>query len=317
LAVGLLTTCLARRREMSGSPQSATTAERGSGRAQFGLAPLLVIVAAVGVLLLAARGADAISPAVLPPVVAAVGYILAAIGAALQALLSWLAGSWPQGMFPPAPPVPTPPPGSAERLSPPSIRVPEWLSTLMIWISMAAALLFSVLLVRFIRRLPGPPVDESGRPIPGRTDEPLPVLAQGPARMVALLARLLQALFGSRRARATRPKVGAAQAPEAERSLLSVRVAYCVFLRWAAERGYGRQPHETPDELRQRLAVIRPDTRAEVKLITSLYVAARYGSEECPPAELRRVQAALERLPSDSPGNGAPGASPAERPPTA
>jgi hypothetical protein len=67
-------------------------------------------------------------------------------------------------------------------------------------------------------------------------------------------------------------------------------------LSWAAARGWGRRAEETPDEFRRRLLGLCPDVGAEATLLTSLYVVARYGGQDCPEPDLQRARRAVERL---------------------
>ena len=92
------------------------------------------------------------------------------------------------------------------------------------------------------------------------------------------------------------PRAGADGQALTDPALRSIRAAYRAFLAWAAERGWARRPEETPDEFHRRLAVSCPEAEAEAGLLTTLYVAARYGGESCSPGELQRADLALTRL---------------------
>lgn len=82
-----------------------------------------------------------------------------------------------------------------------------------------------------------------------------------------------------------------------------VRRVYRDVLDAAAATGVGRRPNETPDEYERRLAESLPaaparqgTTVAEVETLTAAYDRARYGEDEPPPTEQRRLRGQGEAI---------------------
>jgi hypothetical protein len=71
---------------------------------------------------------------------------------------------------------------------------------------------------------------------------------------------------------------------------IRIRLAYRRLLSWAAEHGRPRQPEETPLRYRQALLKEFPGQRNEITGLTDLYTPARYGREQPPAEEARRAE---------------------------
>jgi hypothetical protein len=263
-----------------------------------------VIVAALLALALAAWGADALSPEALAPAVGLVGQALEALGAAIVIFFHWLGNLWPSFTLPASPPQPgESAPPQPDRLQPIAAAVLAWLGPLLVIAALAGAVVLAALLYAAARRALRDSFDDGIHAVHGdENNGPEPITPRAPAilhplRTLVLLVRLFQALFG-------RPGVAAPGDPRAvadsqalsDPALRSIRAAYRAFLAWAAERGWARRPEETPDEFHHRLAETCPEAEAEARLLTTLYVAARYGGQSCSPTDLQRADLALTRL---------------------
>ena len=303
-AAALLTTGLARRREMAGGAPPAPTlgGQRAPGVAPASpvgglLASLLLVGGTLLALGAAAWGADWLSPAALAPAVALGGRALEALGHGLLALFGLLGSLLPH-FTPPTTNLDQPAgpqTGLADRLP---VLPPEafaWLGPLLLLVAMAGAVGLGVLLAIAARQALKPDVDQIRAVDGGNDDSPAPIAPRGPVTILALMTRLLRALF--RRSRLRPPLASASTIREsADPALLSIRAAYRAFLAWTARRGWARRSDETPDEFRRRLAELCPEAGPEAALLTGLYVAARYGGQPCPPADLRRAELALKGL---------------------
>jgi hypothetical protein len=76
----------------------------------------------------------------------------------------------------------------------------------------------------------------------------------------------------------------------------TIRRIYAHMSALAAERGYGRAPHQTPYEYLPTLEQAFPDCREEVARITGAYVAVHYGEMPERPEDLTIVQSAWKRI---------------------
>jgi protein-glutamine gamma-glutamyltransferase len=74
-----------------------------------------------------------------------------------------------------------------------------------------------------------------------------------------------------------------------------VRIAYLRFCEELRRKGLPRHPAEGPADYAHRLAGIRPDLEPAVAIITSLYIALRYGTEASASA-LRELQQRVKRF---------------------
>lgn len=306
LVIALATTGLARRREMAGAGPAATgppasppaPAARPTP-AGLALAPVLVIVAALTVLAVAALGADALSPDALGPAVALGARALEAFGTAFAWLLAQLGAAW-SGL---APPLPAEPPArpitpSGDRTPGLPISAPDWLGPLVLILLSAVAAAGAMLLLVGLRRMLHWRADDTSNAVEGDDGPPTPVVPRHPATILALLVRLFRSLAERRESKLRNLAPVATLATPRQPTVESIRAAYRAYLRWSARRGLPRRPDETPDEFRRRLVAACPSVELEAELLTSLYVAARYGHAACSPNDLRRAQLALDRLES-------------------
>ena len=307
----LLTTGLGRRREMAGGgslrarpADSDLGSSAPAGRFRLTLAPLLVIVAALLALAVAAWGADALSPQALAPAVGLVGQALGALGAAIVIFFQWLGHLWPSFTLPASPPrASEPAPAQPDPLRPVAAAVLAWVGPLLLIAALVGAVALAGLLYVAARRALRGSFDDGIHAVHGDDNSgPAPITPRAPVilrpiRTLVLLIRLFQTLFGRPRdAVPGGPRAGADGQALTDPALRSIRAAYRAFLAWAAERGWARRPEETPDEFQRRLAVSCPEAEAEAGLLTTLYVAARYGGQPCSPADLQRADLALTRL---------------------
>jgi hypothetical protein len=307
----LLTTGLGRRREMAGggslpagpaAPGPGTSAR--AARSRLAPAPLLVIAAALLALAVAAWGADALSPEALAPAAALGGQVLEALGTAIVIFFHWLGNLWPSITLPASPPQPgEPAPAQPDRLRPLAAAVLAWLGPLLLIAAVVGAAALAGLLYVAARRALRDSFDDGIHALHGNDNSgPAPITPRAPVilhplRTLVLLARLFRALFGRPRGGAPGdPGAGSDGGAPADPALRSIRAAYRAFLAWAAERGWARRPEETPDEFHRRLAISCPEAEAEAGLLTTLYVAARYGGQPCSPGDLQRADLALARL---------------------
>jgi hypothetical protein len=304
LVVALLTTSLARRREMAGGPGSAAPrAQESTGRpaSRLALAPLLVIGAALAALAFAAWGADTLSPEALAPAVAFGQAVLLAVGSAIGAAIIWLISLLSSllpslGQLPP-PDLPAPPPAQLpEGLQGGPREAPGWLLALLLFgVLLVAGLVGTLLFILLRRALAASGRFEDREALLDEDERPTDIPPRGPAVILALLMRLLRAVWPrSRSAGAPRQSAATAQPDDPERG--SIRAAYRAFLAWAALSGLPRDLHETPDELQARLQQSIPASAPEASIITRLYVDARYGHLPTSPADLDQAQRALTRL---------------------
>lgn len=77
---------------------------------------------------------------------------------------------------------------------------------------------------------------------------------------------------------------------------LSVRRIYANMGRLAAQKGYPRAFHQTPNEYLEQLSLAFPDRTADVWAITQAYVQAHYGAVPDSREEVERLQAAWLRI---------------------
>jgi hypothetical protein len=145
--------------------------------------------------------------------------------------------------------------------------------------------------------------DNQIRAVSGSGDEPESrrTESRGPLAILAAVVRLFRTVR-TRAARAN-PAVATVPTPAGPRpEAASIRTAYRELLAWAAAQGWPRRADETPDEFRRRLIAAHPDIGPETTLLTTLYVATRYGAQPCPPPDLARARLALARLLEREPG---------------
>jgi hypothetical protein len=77
---------------------------------------------------------------------------------------------------------------------------------------------------------------------------------------------------------------------------LSVRRIYANVGRLAAQKGYPRALHQTPNEYLEQLSLAFPDRSADVRVITQAYVQAHYGAVPDSRDEVERLRAAWLRI---------------------
>lgn len=299
LVAAVVCTGLSRRREMAGGAPAAPTltedqAPRTAGR---GVAAAIAMLVGLGALVLAAWGADVVTPGLLAPAVSAVGEALGALAAALARLGQAIAGLWPTPQASgPGTPTPTPAPEVGEPLRLPRLELPSWLGlVLAIGMLVASLIVIGNMSAVAIRAL-FESTNNAPNPVTGLEPAPSrPAEERGPIAVLARLLRLFRRPF--RPAARCRGASGAAQASAARDSDIgSIRDAYRELLKWAAARGCVRRPAETPDELRRRLSAACPPREAEIELLTTLYVAARYGRSDVSADRLERAREALVRV---------------------
>jgi hypothetical protein len=216
-----------------------------------------------------------------------------------------------------------------ERSAPPRPPDMSWLDTLreqaeeappeaglLLWLlGLAAAGLLAALLVWLLARAARGWADLSSD---DGVDEVRDWVWSWQALRASLRARLL-GLFGAGRAPVPTDGPAAAQAGgRTARSGDGIRPLYRRLLGLGARLERRREPDETPYEYERALAARGPlaSGRAEVGLLTRLYVRARYGAAPPGPTALAEARAALERLEVLASGS-APtdeGDSPAPRP---
>ena len=295
----VLTTGLSRRREMAGSaPAAPTLAEGGESlTVRRSVAPLLAVLAALLAIGLAIWGTDLLTPTLLAPAVSLGAQMLGALGAALVQAFQSLASLWPSPTpTPAATATQTPASAPVEPLQLPQIALPDWVGpALSVAILLGSALLVARFsMVALWGLFAGPYLRLSAVAGDGRA-ELAPVEERGPIAVLARFFRLFRRALRGSHAPTTAVKAGA-RPGAAEPSVSSIRSAYRELLRWAASQGWARQLHETPDEFRRRLVGLCPHVGAEVTLLTSLYVAARYGGRPHAEVDVRRARVAVTRL---------------------
>ena len=301
LAGGLLTTAAARRREMAGA---GAAGRAGSARNRAGGRDFLAfgLVAGLALLLLcfAALAARELTPAVFAPLVDLGARAVAEAGAGL----SWLAGSV-GGLFgsllpptQPAQPSESEPPlrGLLEALPALHLSLPDWIGMAVFIISLAMLTAGGIMLVVLARRSFAANLAEGIAAVVGSEHGPTAERRSvSPTAVVGLLIRLLR---GARRVGRARAR-GAAR-PGARPATLTesppIQSAYGLLLAWAAEQGLSRRPHETPDELLERLTAACPEAAAALRLLTALYVDQRYGRASNDSVDADRAQVALAQL---------------------
>jgi hypothetical protein len=77
---------------------------------------------------------------------------------------------------------------------------------------------------------------------------------------------------------------------------LTIRRIYANLQRLATQRGYPRQPYQTPSEYVSLLLEAWPHHETEVRTITSAYERAHYGQVPDSHEELKRIQEAWQRI---------------------
>src|SRR5207237_9927374 len=75
-----------------------------------------------------------------------------------------------------------------------------------------------------------------------------------------------------------------------------VRYSFEALESWAYERGYGRQPQETPLEFAERVALEVPALEAEARGVAGLYARAAYARGRLPAGCLGTVEQFWSRL---------------------
>lgn len=299
LAAAVVSTAISRRREMAGGAMAAPTLPEAGrdSRSARPIAGLVAVFVGLAALAAAAWGADVVTPGLLAPGVSFVGEVLGALGAGLARIAQAIGSLWPTP--PPTQPAatgPRPTPVIGEPFRLPRLDLPPWLGPFLAVVTLVAGLALVGRLFALAVRALLDTTYAAPNPVSGLEDEqPRPVEERGP---IAVLARLLRLFRGTvRRGRARgRDAAPPASNPATEPAVASVRDAYRELLRWADSRGCRRRADETPDELRRRLVAACPPRGPEITVLTSLYVAVRYGREPLRTPDLERARRAVVSL---------------------
>ncbi|HEV7663002.1 MAG TPA: DUF4129 domain-containing protein [Chloroflexota bacterium] len=223
-----------------------------------------------------------------------IGFVLSPIGL----LLSWLLSLLPHGA-PDAPPQLLRPPLPDFAPNPAALAELQernaWIGTvivvaLLLLAGAAALLVVRLMLSNWLQPTVAPEIDA-----PPTSQADRAGTASGDARALwAWLGQLLRLRFSKRRPithRATRGAPADAEAADAW-------TAYRRLLEWAREQGLTRRAAETTGQLRTRLKAHAPAVASAVDLLTTTYEDERYGNIAPHTDRLKRLDAAVEALPT-------------------
>ncbi len=188
--------------------------------------------------------------------------------------------------------------------------IPETVITIVKWSLFAAAALVVVFfLAKAVSRFRA---SRRGGEV-GDIDESLWSWESFTEDIALFLAGMLDRFQGRRRAAG--PAIPDWFLEEVPEGRLDIREIYRRLLWQAGRYGSGIRDHETPYEYDRRLGPILPEGSRQLSELTGLYVAARYGEEDAPGAEVDRANGlwaslrGILRRPKDRPRSGRQGTS--------
>jgi len=170
---------------------------------------------------------------------------------------------------------------------------PSWLVGISYWLMLGA--IFTLVILVLLMVIKGLRILSRSRPetvmveqVVESEDQRRKLIAWLRKLIGVLVARLMQ-LFGRG---STKGLVKQVMDP----FVLSARELYRRFLRLMASHGHLRMCNETPFEYLDRIMLIFPSIRLDVKCFTDVYVKARYGLMEIGQEELRLMDEELVRI---------------------